>query len=167
MIGSFVFAFASTTWEFLLGPVVEILNGTSFIAMRSLASKLVASDELGKVNSLFGVCESLMPLLYAPMYTQVYKATIDTFPGLFYLLGGGLTFPAVIIFLWLYVIDKRIARNANNGIIAVEPISDQKEVQEITDQVSVSGNSETTVYPEAQETSMEIIEIKKESSALQ
>jgi hypothetical protein len=105
------------------------------------------------------------------MYTQVYKATIDTFPGLFYLLGGGLTFPAVIIFLWLYVIDKRIARNANNGIIAVEPISDQKdiqkEVQEITDQNSVSGNSETTVYPEAQETSMEIIEIKKESSALQ
>lgn len=40
-----------------------------------------------------------MPLVYAPMYTQVYRATLDVLPGAFFLLGGALTFPAVIIFL--------------------------------------------------------------------
>ncbi|ETN62917.1 hypothetical protein AND_005382 [Anopheles darlingi] len=87
-----------------------MLNGTSFISMRSIASKLVASDELGKVNSLFGVAEALMPLVYAPMYTTVYSATINVLPGAFFLLGGALTSPAVIIFLWMYRVHKREAR---------------------------------------------------------
>jgi PCFT/HCP family folate transporter-like MFS transporter 1/3 len=117
IISSFVYAFAANTWQLYMGPIAEILNGTSFIAMRSIASKLVQSDELvnsfagflrnfqlkcffkGKVNSLFGVGEALMPLLYAPMYTQVYRNTIDTLPGAFFLLGGALTTPAVFIFL--------------------------------------------------------------------
>lgn len=50
--------------------------------MRSIATKLVDSDELGKVNSLFGVAEALMPLVYAPMYASLYQATIDTLPGM-------------------------------------------------------------------------------------
>lgn len=53
----------------------------------------------GKVNSLFGVCEALMPLVYGPMYSAVYAATMDTMPGAFFLLGGVLTMPAVLIFL--------------------------------------------------------------------
>jgi PCFT/HCP family folate transporter-like MFS transporter 1/3 len=51
------------------------------------------------VNSLFGVCEALMPLVYGPMYSAVYAATMHTVPGAFFLLGGGLTAPAVIIFM--------------------------------------------------------------------
>lgn len=46
IISSFVYAFAANTWQLFLGPIAEILNGTSFIAMRSIASKLVQSDEL-------------------------------------------------------------------------------------------------------------------------
>ncbi|XP_046744566.1 solute carrier family 46 member 3-like [Diprion similis] len=102
ILASFVYAFASTDWMIYLAPLVEIVNGTSFIAMRSIASKLVPTDELGKVNSLFGVCEALMPLVYGPMYSSVYAATMNTLPGAFFLLGGGLTIPAVILFLWLY-----------------------------------------------------------------
>jgi MFS transporter, PCFT/HCP family, solute carrier family 46, member 3 len=41
-----VYAFAQNTWQLYLGPIAEILNGTSFIVMRSIASKLVQSDEL-------------------------------------------------------------------------------------------------------------------------
>uniref|UniRef100_A0A182TBF3 Major facilitator superfamily (MFS) profile domain-containing protein n=1 Tax=Anopheles maculatus TaxID=74869 RepID=A0A182TBF3_9DIPT len=87
-----------------------MLNGTSFISMRSIASKLVASDELGKVNSLFGVAEALMPLVYAPLYTTVYSLSINVLPGAFFLLGGALTSPAVVIFLWMYRVHRREAR---------------------------------------------------------
>ncbi|RZC42749.1 uncharacterized protein BDFB_004854, partial [Asbolus verrucosus] len=97
-----VYTFAPTSWVFYCGAVVEALNGTSFIAMRSIMSKLVPADELGKINSLFGVSEALMPLIYGPMYSMTYKATINVLPGAFYLLGGILTTPAVFIFFWLY-----------------------------------------------------------------
>lgn len=102
ILASFVYAFATSTWMVYVAAIVEIVNGTSFIAMRSIASKLVPTDELGKVNSLFGVCESLMPLVYGPMYSAIYAATMKTFPGTFFLAGGCMTMPAVLGFLWLY-----------------------------------------------------------------
>ncbi|XP_045449252.1 solute carrier family 46 member 3-like [Melitaea cinxia] len=107
ILSGFMYAFSTKTWQIYIAPLIEIFNGTSFIAMRSMVSKLVGKDELGKVNSFFGVAEAMMPLVYAPMYTTVYSATIKTFPGAFFLLGGGLTVPAVLIFLWLYLANKK------------------------------------------------------------
>ncbi|XP_041988750.1 solute carrier family 46 member 3-like [Aricia agestis] len=107
ILAGFMYAFATKTWHIYIAPLIEIFNGTSFIAMRSMVSKLVGRDELGKVNSFFGLAEAMMPLVYAPMYTSVYSATIKTFPGAFFLLGGGLTVPAVLIFLWLYLANKK------------------------------------------------------------
>ncbi|XP_016767384.1 uncharacterized protein LOC100578557 isoform X2 [Apis mellifera] len=57
---------------------------------------------LGKVNSLLGVCESLMPLIYGPMYSSIYAATMKTFPGTFFIVGACMTMPAVAAFFWLY-----------------------------------------------------------------
>jgi hypothetical protein len=67
----------------------------------SLQSKpdSVLCDFAGKVNSLFGVCESLMPLVYGPMYSAIYAATMNTFPGTFFIAGGCMTMPAVFAFL--------------------------------------------------------------------
>ncbi|XP_057664105.1 proton-coupled folate transporter-like [Diorhabda carinulata] len=113
ILSSFVYGFAKTSLVFYLGAIVEILNGTSFIAMRSIASKLVPTDELGKVNSLFGVCEALMPLLYGPMYNATYAATLQAMPGAFYILGGILTVPAVIIFAWMYLQSCREAKESS------------------------------------------------------
>lgn len=53
----------------------------------------------GKVNSLLGVCESLMPLIYGPMYSSIYAATMKTFPGTFFIVGACMTMPAVAAFL--------------------------------------------------------------------
>ncbi|XP_011874618.1 PREDICTED: solute carrier family 46 member 3 isoform X2 [Vollenhovia emeryi] len=102
ILASFVYAFAKSAWMVYVAAIVEIVNGTSFIAMRSIASKLVPTEELGKVNSLFGVCESLMPLIYGPMYSAIYAATMNSFPGTFFIAGGCMTLPAVFAFFWLY-----------------------------------------------------------------
>ncbi|XP_059608428.1 probable peptidoglycan muropeptide transporter SLC46 [Phlebotomus argentipes] len=106
ILSSFMYAFAVTEWQLYLAPIIEFLNGTSFIAMRSIASKLVSTSELGKLNSLIGVAEALMPLVYAPMYTNVYAATMKSFPGAFFVLGGVLTLPAVFIFCFMYKLHK-------------------------------------------------------------
>ncbi|XP_061401831.1 probable peptidoglycan muropeptide transporter SLC46 [Musca vetustissima] len=110
ILSGFVYAFATLPWHMYVGAIVEIFNGTSFIAMRSMATKLVSKDELGKVNSLFGVAEALMPVVYAPMYSTLYAATIKVFPGAFYILGGAITILAVIIFLWMYNFQRQQLR---------------------------------------------------------
>ncbi|XP_058810746.1 lysosomal proton-coupled steroid conjugate and bile acid symporter SLC46A3-like [Phymastichus coffea] len=107
ILASIVYAFATTDWMIYLAPLVEIINGTSFIVMRSITSKLVPPDELGKVNSLFGVCEAIVPLVYGPMYSSIYAATVNNFPGTFFLVGGGLMIPGVVAFLWLYMEHRR------------------------------------------------------------
>ncbi|XP_037726516.1 solute carrier family 46 member 3 [Drosophila subpulchrella] len=110
ILSSFVYAFATLPWHMYLGGLVEIFNGTAFIAMRSIATKLVSKDELGKVNSLFGVAEALMPMVFAPMYTTLYAASLRVLPGAFFLLGGGLTLFSVFIFLWMYRFQVRQRR---------------------------------------------------------
>ncbi|XP_074030486.1 probable peptidoglycan muropeptide transporter SLC46 isoform X2 [Leptinotarsa decemlineata] len=99
ILSSFVYGLAKTPLIFYLGSILEILNGTSLIATRAIASKLVPSEELGKVNSILGACDALMPLVYGPMYNATYAATINWMPGAFYILGGFLTIPAVFIFM--------------------------------------------------------------------
>ncbi|CAH2075032.1 unnamed protein product, partial [Iphiclides podalirius] len=111
IIASFAYAFARNNLEIYLAPLLEILNGTSFIAMRSIASKLVSGQEFGKVNSLFGLAEAMTPLVYGPLYSRTYMATLNVLPGAVFLLGALLTLPAIAIFGWLYFEhqkDKRI-----------------------------------------------------------
>lgn len=98
-LANVVYAFAARPWHLYMGPIVEIFAGSSTIAVRSMASKLVGSDERGKVNSLLGVAQSLLPVLYVPVYVRVYAATLDSLPGAFFLLGGVLTLPALAIYV--------------------------------------------------------------------
>ncbi|KAG5672986.1 hypothetical protein PVAND_003070 [Polypedilum vanderplanki] len=107
---SFVYLLATKSWQFYVAPLVEFVSGSSFIAMRSIASKLVKSDELGKVNSLFGVAEGIVPLIYVPLYTQVYRMTINKWPGAFMALGSLMTLPAIFIFIWMYKKNKEDER---------------------------------------------------------
>ncbi|KAE8749045.1 hypothetical protein FOCC_FOCC004212 [Frankliniella occidentalis] len=93
-------------------PLIDMMNGTSFIAMRAIASKLVPSDELGKVNSLFGACEAMMPVVCGPLYSKVYQLTMDTLPGAFFLMGGVITGPAFCIFGWYYYEARKDRRKA-------------------------------------------------------
>lgn len=50
------------------------------------------------MNSLFGLAEAMMPLVYGPLYSRVYMATLNILPGAVFLLGAGMTVPAVAIF---------------------------------------------------------------------
>ncbi|XP_031327782.1 uncharacterized protein LOC116159026 [Photinus pyralis] len=115
-LSSLVYAFAPNTTIFYLGTIMESFSGTSYIAVKSLISKLVEPEELGKVYSLFGVCEALMPLVYGPTYTMLYKATINTLPGAFFLAGGLISLPSTLMFWWLYTEHKKDANQVKEMV---------------------------------------------------
>lgn len=100
--GGIVFILAEKSFLFYIGALIEAFNGTSFVASRSIITKLVEEKDLGKVNSLFGIAESLTILLYVPMYSALYKATLNIFSASFYIVGIFLTIPAILLYLWLY-----------------------------------------------------------------
>ncbi|XP_050680090.1 proton-coupled folate transporter-like [Leptidea sinapis] len=104
---SFVYCFAQNERILYLAPVIDMLNGTSLLAIRSIVSKLVATDELGKVNSIFGLCENLTPLLYIPMYTKVYTSTMEVLPGAVFLVGSAMVLPTLFVFIWLLYEHRR------------------------------------------------------------
>ncbi|OWR50761.1 adenylate cyclase [Danaus plexippus plexippus] len=110
MAGALVTAFARSNYEIYAAPLVEILDGTTTIALRSIASKLVSHQELGKVFSLFGVAETMMPLIFAPLYSRVYILTLHILPGAVFLFTVLATVPAVGIFIWFYGQHKKDLR---------------------------------------------------------
>lgn len=53
VMGSFVYAFAPSKEWLYLGPIVELMGGTAVIAMRSMATKVVDNNEVGKYSTIF------------------------------------------------------------------------------------------------------------------
>ncbi|XP_013184458.2 proton-coupled folate transporter [Amyelois transitella] len=114
--GALVLAFARNDIEVYMCPLVEILNGTSGIALRSIASKLVSYQELGKVFSLFGVAETIMPLVFTPLYSRVYILSLHVLPGAVFLLSVLASLPVFGIFGWFYFQHKRDERDKRLNI---------------------------------------------------
>ncbi|KAK9891129.1 hypothetical protein WA026_013447 [Henosepilachna vigintioctopunctata] len=120
-----IYAFAPSGHFFFLGSIAEVFHGTCHIALRSLMAKIVPPHELGQSNSVFGVCEALMPLVYGPMYTILYNRTLGVFPGGFYLISALLYFITLPLFFWLYKCSKRDKK------IALEKAKDVEQEQEL------------------------------------
>ncbi|CAG5058574.1 unnamed protein product [Parnassius apollo] len=98
ILGTIVIMFAIQDYQAYLHPLLEMLYGTTTIALRSLCSKLVSHQELGRLNSLVGVVEALTPAIYAPLYSRIYIATIDYLPGAVFILSIVSSIPALVIF---------------------------------------------------------------------
>ena len=85
-------------WIYCGGTVIGFLAPYISIVVRSMLSKCVTKDELGKIFSLPASIEAggkevsnntlllylnffLVPLLASPIYTFVYTTTLNTFAG--------------------------------------------------------------------------------------
>jgi hypothetical protein len=70
------------------------------IAARTMLSKISPLKEIGKINSFIAVIDSTTPLWGNPMYSAVYRLTIDSFPGAFFILSAVFTVPPLILFTY-------------------------------------------------------------------
>ncbi|XP_041975987.1 proton-coupled folate transporter-like [Aricia agestis] len=114
--GALVWAFAENTMQIYIAPLVELLNGTTVIALRSIASKLVPAHELAKVYSLFGLAETIVPLISAPLYTRVYISTLHLLPGAVFLVSVMTATPILLIFIWFFIQHKKNIRRTELNV---------------------------------------------------
>ncbi|XP_053614632.1 proton-coupled folate transporter-like [Plodia interpunctella] len=118
VLGTFVYAFApDRTWLYV-AAVLDMFGNSGVTAIRSLGTKVVDPDSVGKICSLIGFVDAIIPIVAVPIYSQLWNSTLDWFPGAIYVLGGVLTMPDFLIFIALYVIHKKqesdTVKNANS-----------------------------------------------------
>ncbi|CAH2107750.1 unnamed protein product [Euphydryas editha] len=106
-VGSVYIAFVKTDLDMYMVPLIEILNATSFTCLRSMLSKLVFPEEMGKMYSLFSLVDTLAALLFEPTYSAIYARTIPIFTGAVYIFSATMTLPTIGILLWFFIQYRR------------------------------------------------------------
>lgn len=64
--------------------------------IRTLMSKIVPPEEMGKLFSFFAPLEVLSAILILPLYTFVYNATIDILPSAYSFMSAGFAALAMV-----------------------------------------------------------------------
>ncbi|VVC29234.1 Hypothetical protein CINCED_3A024610 [Cinara cedri] len=105
VLAGFAFAFAPTPFFFYMGAVVDIMSGSSYIVVRAILSKIVPHEELGQVSAIVAVIETIVPVVYKPMYSAIYRITVEKFPGAFYVIGSVMLIPSIFLYWWMYRIN--------------------------------------------------------------
>merc|ERR1712179_783911 len=94
-------ALAQTGVSYIFARCLGLLGGQSSMVIRSLLSKLVTKSDLGKVYSMLGCLENIIPLIFSPILTYTYNHTLNTFPGAVYTVSASITGIAVLFFLYI------------------------------------------------------------------
>ncbi|KAL4704085.1 hypothetical protein ACJJTC_004431, partial [Scirpophaga incertulas] len=121
LIGSVYIAFVYTDLQMFMVPIIEILNATTFTSLRSMASKLVPSEELGKMNSLFSLIETMGAMIFDPSYSAMYSKTVKVFSGTVFIYSALLTLPPIAILIWLFSQHRRETKERRAVNIIDEP----------------------------------------------
>ena len=78
--------FCTLLWQFYLVTFIGSLGYSKYSVLRSLLSKSITLDEVGKVFSLLAFLAAVGPAVGNPIFRQLYNNTISTFPGAIFLL---------------------------------------------------------------------------------
>ncbi|CAG9564020.1 unnamed protein product [Danaus chrysippus] len=106
VLSSMLYGLAPTRTWFFVGPVLDFFGNSGSTVVRSMGTKVVDAEKVGKMCSLIGFVESVVPVIYTPLYSKVYSLTLETFSGAFYVMGSLMTLPAIFIFLYLFSVFK-------------------------------------------------------------
>jgi len=95
------------SWMIYVGSLFSFLSGSITTCTRSLTTKCVGPMEVGKVFSIMGALQAMVPLVAGPMYAFMYRETVETFPGMYLLFGAGLYLVVMELLTFVYVGMKR------------------------------------------------------------
>ncbi|XP_071526054.1 probable peptidoglycan muropeptide transporter SLC46 isoform X2 [Panulirus ornatus] len=123
-----LYGLVSKDAEFLvwIAPVGAILVNSCVIAIRSMLSKFVTGDELGKVSAVMGALDGVMPMISFSLYTAIYHATVHVFPGAQFFFGAAANLLMTFIFVFIivctttrsYTIDDLNSSEGQSGVEA-------------------------------------------------
>lgn len=98
------FSVSSTT--LCLAVIPAAFSSIGMLSIRSMISKLVPSEEQGKVFSVSASLDALAPIVTSVGYSQLYTATLVTFPEACFVLSAVVLIIPLILLAILHVDNK-------------------------------------------------------------
>ncbi len=95
VIGAIAKPFTTTLWQFYIAYGLGTIGYCKFGIIRSLLSKFIEPDEVGKVFSLLAIISAVGPMAGNPVFRQLYNYTISIYPGAMFLCFAALLFVAM------------------------------------------------------------------------
>ncbi|XP_055849686.1 uncharacterized protein LOC129914448 [Episyrphus balteatus] len=125
-----MFAFAKDSVMYYSAGLVEMFVSLRVIAIKAIGSSIVEGDELGRMYAIFGVTDPISTFIIPPLYSYVYKTTVDTFPGAIFLFSEVFYVPNVIVFIICYVLMKRRERKGEKIDLGSTKPADKSKLDE-------------------------------------
>ncbi|KAL1267022.1 hypothetical protein QQF64_002697 [Cirrhinus molitorella] len=94
--GIYFMAFVTTTPMYFLARTVTLFALIPMPTIRSLLSKQVKGTSYGMTFVMLQLSFKLASLVTTPIYTKIYQATLDTFPGFVFILSSIFTVLSMI-----------------------------------------------------------------------
>ncbi|XP_045463912.1 proton-coupled folate transporter-like isoform X2 [Harmonia axyridis] len=120
MIAETIYVTAPDYRFFYAGILMDVFFTGTPIALRALMAKVVPEDELGRSNSVFGLSEAVIPLIFGPIYSAVYRGSIDFFPGSYFFVSMGFFTIGICLFIYFH----RQASTEKGAIEEIEKLKD-------------------------------------------
>ncbi|XP_064080711.1 lysosomal proton-coupled steroid conjugate and bile acid symporter SLC46A3-like [Macrobrachium nipponense] len=88
-----------------MGPVAGLISNASIVAFRSLPTKLVSSNEKGRISAVTSAMNGLMPMVGYAIYSPVYYRTVASFPSAQFFVGGSLNLFITVMFVFVQMMN--------------------------------------------------------------
>ncbi|XP_030760083.1 uncharacterized protein LOC115885344 [Sitophilus oryzae] len=121
IITNVIFGLARNITVFYAGVAISIVTRVYRTAKKSLATKIVTRNDVGKAQSLLGICDVLAPAFFVPIYNKIiYINTLQTSPGLFFffsiILYSICCFLIILMYIRVKKKSKNIQKKAETGV---------------------------------------------------
>ena len=116
-----------------LGTAIAFLDSTTTTVIRSLITKIIHPDEVGRVFSVVAIFIAILPFIGSPMFGLLYKNTVATQPNAFIFLITGIKGLVFLVVLCVYIQMKKSISSESTEEGFVQPES-KKDISGANDQ---------------------------------
>ncbi|KAL1512829.1 hypothetical protein ABEB36_002351 [Hypothenemus hampei] len=128
IVTNLFFGLAQDPQIFYTGVAVSVVTRIYRTAKKSIATKIVSRNDIGKAQSLLGISDVLAPAISVPIYNKIiYLKTLHTFPAAFFFFSIILYGISCVLVSVMYL---RLHRRENNLNLNPNTTSTQENVIE-------------------------------------
>ncbi|XP_075165570.1 putative peptidoglycan muropeptide transporter SLC46 [Haematobia irritans] len=91
--------FAAINLQLYLAIALGIFKSIVNPMLRTVLTNLLPANELGKIFSFISALQAFIPFVATPLYTIIYRSTLETFPGFFNIVNACLFIVAIGLIL--------------------------------------------------------------------
>ncbi len=129
--------------QFALSMGVTSIDSCQWALVRSVFTKMVDKDEVGKVFSFVAILAATLTLFAFPAFKKLYNATLTVFPSAFLLAAAALYLIALALNIVLFTVRSRFSPGKDDDDDDDKEPKDENVEEEKKEKKDENGNLDT------------------------